>query len=148
MQRIILTLWILLTRDKMWIWLLFELNFSWMRIESSRHSPLKTREIFGLKVFRDFWTEKSPREEPFTAKITRNDQNRSKYHSSEYILNNRLLTYCYPDELQNCLSPNYLLHGRILPYLPIVCWRKVGLDLEHNRHFELLLGALNIRIHD
>ena len=34
----------------------------------------------------------------------------------EHILNNRPLTNCYPDELQDCLSPNHLLYRRILPY--------------------------------
>ena len=32
----------------------------------------------------------------------------------EMILNNRPLTYVYPDEIENALTPNHLFFGRIL----------------------------------
>lgn len=34
----------------------------------------------------------------------------------EQILNNRPLTYAYPNDLECCLTPNHLLFGRNLPY--------------------------------
>ena len=34
----------------------------------------------------------------------------------EQILNNRPLTYAYPNDLECCLTPNHLLYGRNLPY--------------------------------
>ena len=42
------------------------------------------------------------------------DEMRTVLFEVEMILNNRPLTYVYPDEIKNALTPNHLLFGRTL----------------------------------
>ena len=42
------------------------------------------------------------------------DQMQTVLFEVEMILNNRPLTYVYPDEIENALTPNHLLFSRIL----------------------------------
>ena len=42
------------------------------------------------------------------------DQMQTVLFEVEMILNNRPLTYVYPDEIENVLTPNHLLFSRIL----------------------------------